>query len=113
MLPDLPHFTGRDESLRRLLTLVHDRAVRVVAVEGIPGVGKTSLATHLAYRVAGDFPDGQLHAELRGLDPDAALVPGEVLQAFLHALGVRGPDIPEDDLARAALYRRVLARAGC
>jgi len=113
LLPDLPHFTGRGETLRRALALIHGRAahgaLRIVAVEGIPGVGKTSLATHLAYRVAGEFPDGQLYADLRGLDPDAALAPGEVLQAFLHALGVRGPDIPESDLARSGHYRSVLA----
>nr|WP_221379147.1 BTAD domain-containing putative transcriptional regulator [Actinoplanes polyasparticus] len=113
LLPDLPHFTGRGETLRRALALIHGRAaegaLRIVAVEGIPGVGKTSLATHLAYRVAGEFPDGQLYADLRGLDPDAAPAPGEVLQAFLHALGVRGPDIPESDLARSGHYRSVLA----
>ena len=113
LLPDLPHFTGRGESLRRALALIHGQAaagaLRIVVIEGIPGVGKTSLATHLAYRVAGEFPDGQLYADLRGLDPDAALAPGEVLQAFLHALGVRGPDIPASDLARSGLYRSVLA----
>ncbi|WP_329008784.1 tetratricopeptide repeat protein [Micromonospora rifamycinica] len=111
LLPDLPHFTGREDSLRRALAIIHGRAaaLRIVVVEGIPGVGKTTLATHLAYRVAGDFPDGQLYADLRGLDPDAALAPGEVLQAFLHALGVRGPDIPANDLARSGLYRSVLA----
>ncbi|MEV4726000.1 AfsR/SARP family transcriptional regulator [Micromonospora humida] len=111
--PDLPHFAGREESLRRAGALIHGRAtagaLRIVVIEGIPGVGKTTLATHLAYRVADEFPDGQLYADLRGLDPDAALAPGEVLQAFLHALGVRGPDIPVNDLARSGLYRSVLA----
>ncbi|KOX03229.1 AfsR/SARP family transcriptional regulator [Micromonospora profundi] len=113
LLPDLPHFTGRDKSLRRALALIHGRAggnaLRIVAIEGIPGIGKTSLATHLAYLVADEFPDGQLHVDLRGLDPDAALTPGEVLEDFLHALGVRGPDIPASYLARSGLYRSVLA----
>jgi tetratricopeptide (TPR) repeat protein len=59
--------------------------------------------------VAGEFPDGQLYADLRGLDPEAAPAPGEVLQDFLHALGVRGADIPQSDPARAGLYRSVLA----
>ncbi|MEV4830688.1 BTAD domain-containing putative transcriptional regulator [Micromonospora sp. NPDC049257] len=111
--PDLPHFAGRQASLRRVGALLHGRAtagaLRIVVIEGIPGVGKTTLATHLAYRVADEFPDGQLYADLRGLDPDAALAPGDVLQAFLHALGVRGPDIPVNDLARSGLYRSVLA----
>ncbi|MCM4084296.1 AfsR/SARP family transcriptional regulator [Paractinoplanes hotanensis] len=113
LLPDLPHFTGRGDSLRRALALIHGRTagspVRIVLIEGIPGVGKTSLATHLAYRVADEFPDGQLYADLRGLDPEAALTPGEVQQAFLHALGVRGPDIPQSDVARSGHYRSVLA----
>ncbi|MEU8821851.1 BTAD domain-containing putative transcriptional regulator [Actinoplanes sp. NPDC048796] len=113
LLPDLPHFTGRSETLHRVLTLIHGRAattpVGIVAIEGIPGVGKTSLATHLAYRVADEFPDGQLYADLRGLDPQAAEAPGDVLQGFLHALGVRGQDIPGSDSARATLYRGVLA----
>ncbi|MER5458472.1 BTAD domain-containing putative transcriptional regulator [Micromonospora sp. NPDC002389] len=111
--PDLPHFTGRRDSLRRALALIHGRtaagALRIVVFEGIPGVGKTSLATHLAYRLTDEFPDGQLYADLRGLDRDAALAPGEVLHSFLHALGVRGPDIPSSELARSGLYRSILA----
>lgn len=113
LLPDLPHFAGRRETLRQALDLVRAHATsgapQTLVMEGIPGVGKTSLAIHLAYRLAHEFPDGQLYVDLRGFGPDAALAPGEVLHAFLHALGVRDQDIPDSDLARSGLYRSMLA----
>jgi len=54
----------------------------IVAIDGVPGVGKSALAIHLAHRVAAGFPDGHLYAELRQGSPLS------VLASFLRALGV-------------------------
>ncbi|MET8546350.1 AfsR/SARP family transcriptional regulator, partial [Kitasatospora sp. NPDC004799] len=67
----LPDFVGRTTDLARL-----DRAAGAgragdgpVLVVGPAGVGKSALVTAWAHRVADRFPDGLLHAELRGLVP--------------------------------------------
>ncbi|MFE6056894.1 BTAD domain-containing putative transcriptional regulator [Kitasatospora sp. NPDC056446] len=108
---DLPDFTGRAEEVEALGDRLSDaggRAVVVSALDGMGGVGKTTLAVHVARMVRDHFPDGQLFADLRGADhtpPD----PGTVLAGFLRALGVAPAEIPPDTGERSALYRSALA----
>lgn len=103
----LPDFTGREELLDRLAAALTERersAPSVVALSGMGGVGKTSLAVQAAHRVRHHFPDGQLHAELRG--NSGRPVPAEaVLADFLTALGTDPRSLPEGLTARSALFR--------
>jgi hypothetical protein len=108
-----PHFTGRDAELMTLSARLErangtGRPAAVFVITGPAGVGKTALAIHWAHRVAGEFPDGQLHVDLRGFAPAGSpLDPADVLHAFLQALGVRpeavparrGPHVPAAELA--------------
>jgi DNA-binding SARP family transcriptional activator/tetratricopeptide (TPR) repeat protein len=80
----------------------------VSSVAGIGGIGKTSLAVHVAHRAQHRFPDGQLYATLRGVRAEPA-DPAFVLAGFLRALGVTETAIPDGLDERAALYRSVLA----
>lgn len=64
--PDVADFTGRDAELEQLeaqLLAAHGHAVVISAVHGKPGVGKSALAIHLAHRLAGQFPDGQVFCQ--------------------------------------------------
>ena len=109
---DLRVFTGRTDLLREGVALVRSdgSSVPILAFDGMPGVGKTTSAVHLAHLVAPRFPDGQLYADLRGFDPDNRMAqPADVLQAFLGALGVGQDAIPASLDARAALFRSVVA----
>ena len=104
-------FTGRHREIATLdaLSARRDRGVVVAVLEGMGGVGKTSLAVHWAQAVRQDFPGGQLFANLRGYGPGAPAEPGEVLHSFLRAFGVPAADVPADLDGRSALLRSVLA----
>lgn len=102
-------FTGRDRLVAELTdALSGDSAVVVSAVAGIGGVGKTSLAVHVAHQVRQRFPDGQLYVNLRGAHLEPA-DPAAVLASFLRALGVTDSAVPDGVDERAALFRSVLS----
>ncbi|MBC9724566.1 winged helix-turn-helix domain-containing protein [Streptomyces sp. TRM68367] len=95
MIPPAPtDFTGREREFdvlcRRLTPMAADgRAAfqpRRLLITGMPGVGKTALAVRVAHTVAGEFPDGLLHARLRADDGTVADC-GKVLVTLLRALG--------------------------
>jgi hypothetical protein len=104
-------FTGRAGEVTALHDLLTGgRGPTIVTISGGPGVGKTALAVHVARQARSAFPDGQLFADLQGSGATPA-APGEVLGAFLRALGIDGSAIPEDSHERAALFRSCLADA--
>lgn len=82
-------------------------AVRVVAITGRGGVGKSTLAVRVAHEVGHAYPDGHLHTDLAGPNGDDRT--GALLARFLRALGVAGPAVPEDKQERIELYRTILA----
>jgi tetratricopeptide (TPR) repeat protein len=108
---DIAEFTGRGEQLAQLAASLREAdgtAVKVCAIVGMAGVGKTRLAIRAAHELTRDgwFPDVQLWADLHGFHPDLAPTdPAVVLERFLRALGVQAHDIPTDAEERAGLYR--------
>jgi tetratricopeptide (TPR) repeat protein/transcriptional regulator with XRE-family HTH domain len=111
--PDLAGFTGRTRELAELdaaLAASGTTAPVIVVLSGTAGVGKTALAVHWAHRVAGRFPDGQLHVNLRGFDPAGpAREPDDVVRGFLDTLETPPERIPADPAARVARYRSMVA----
>jgi len=115
MLPAaIPDFTGRSVEVRYLLGSVQesraegeeDQAIPVNIILGRAGVGKTTLAVHVAYKLAKLFPDGQLFARLRGSDCQANL--RDILGRFLRVLGIPDTAIPAGIEERAEMYRNLL-----
>ncbi|MBO0918603.1 AfsR/SARP family transcriptional regulator [Streptomyces laculatispora] len=106
----VPDFTGRASFVRELgdrLATAEGSVMAVSALAGIGGVGKTTLAVHVAHQARKHFPDGQLYVDLQGAGSRAA-EPETVLGAFLRALGTADSAIPESLDERAALYRSTL-----
>ncbi|MGA2829205.1 MAG: tetratricopeptide repeat protein [Streptosporangiaceae bacterium] len=112
--PDIRDFNGRAEQVgqvtREIAAAVGSAqtALPIVCLSGQPGVGKTTLAIHVAHRIGEEFPDGQLYTNLRGADARAQ-DPADVLAGFLRELGVDGADIPAGIDERARMYRAHLA----
>jgi Tfp pilus assembly protein PilF len=101
------HFVGRTTELERLTSLVGGPVI-ITAIDGSAGIGKTTLALRWAHQAKDRFPDGQLHVNLRGFDPQAPMDPGRALHGFLETLGVPSQNVPTDLDSKAALYRSLL-----
>lgn len=106
---DVFSFIGRAGELRELTEAVlsEARGTGIIAVDGMPGVGKTTLAVHAAHRLAEHFPDGQFFLRLNAFTPGQRPVePADALVDLLLAIGVPARGIPSSLSARAALWRR-------
>ncbi|MBL1109807.1 tetratricopeptide repeat protein [Streptomyces sp. 5-8] len=109
---DLADFTGREVEMAELLrcaTQKGEQGPKIVALDGMGGSGKTSLAVRAAYQLVPEYPDGQLHIDLRGYTPgDQPVSAGTALDSLLRALGIPGDRIPDDTAGRTALWRATL-----
>jgi len=81
-----PRFVGRDDLMAGLVTRLTSGEARYFALEGLPGVGKTTLAVALAHgrQVLSHFEDGVLWASL---GPGEQADPMRALGAWATALG--------------------------
>ncbi|MGW6496044.1 tetratricopeptide repeat protein [Nonomuraea angiospora] len=107
---DVPDFTGREAQLAAVLAGVESS--RVVAIDGMAGVGKTCLAVHAAHRLGEDYPDAQLYLDLHGFTAGREpLGPDPALRALLAALDVPSEKIPQEGGIEplAACWRSELA----
>ena len=108
--PDTPSFTGRQQELGLITAAAAGTAAvagagscGVVAIGGMPGVGKTALAVHAAHLLAGRFPDRQLFLDLRGHTPGRDPVQAaDALAGLLSATGLDPRALPADLDGRAA-----------
>jgi len=112
---DTASFTGRQEQLAEIAAAAAGaaqagRVVAIHAIDGMPGVGKTTLAVHVGHLVADEFPDGQLFMDLHAHTPGHRPVdPAEALASLLAADGVDARYLPADLDGRAAMWRARLA----
>lgn len=100
-------FVGRTALIRGIgaQVLADTRAgTAICGVTGMPGVGKSALALHVAHRLRPHFPDGNLYGELDE-GRDAAQPVAEVLATFLRLLGVADHAVPACPHARTGLFR--------
>ncbi len=107
---DVADFTGRDEETAALLDAVNSgtlsRVVTISALDGMAGIGKTTLAVHVAHLLSATHGGGQLFVDLHGHTPGREpLEPGVALHRLLSQIGIDPGGIPHELEDRAALWR--------
>ncbi|WP_371404216.1 helix-turn-helix domain-containing protein [Kribbella sp. NBC_00662] len=111
--PAAQDFTGRDAQLEAMLSVLRNptgtAAVGLVAVTGMGGIGKTTLAVQAAHRLVDSYPDGHLYLNLRGYGPGTPMAATDALRQLLRSLGVDIQQIPDHVDEAAALLRSQLA----
>ncbi len=93
---EITPFIGRQGELARLQELLRDPAVRLIALVGPGGVGKTRLAWEATAKLQAVFAQGIIFVPLAHLN-----TPAELLPALLEALNIQLP--LGGDLRRAIL----------
>ncbi len=128
MLPRQVALEGRRAELEQLMgvmdtaagtaatvgTADQGNAARLVAISGMPGVGKTALAVGAAQKISGLYPQGQLYVNLRGHDGSQAPLRSETaLGMLLRGLGAPPESVPVGVDECAAMWRAMLASRRC
>ena len=106
--PDEPAFVGRSPAVAAMLAELAGSGPRIIAIDGMPGVGKSTLAVRVAH-LAGDLE--AFTVDLRGFATDRPPAdPAAVLDGLLRRLapaGSRAPHTTEDKIER---FRELAAR---
>ncbi|HWG25129.1 tetratricopeptide repeat protein [Actinospica sp.] len=106
-------FTGRATQIETMLNALPRSGsgaagqTPVVVVCGGGGVGKTTLAVHVAHQAAQHYPDGALYVDLRGVDANPR-DPADVLASWLSALGEAPETVPASLDDRANRFRTLV-----
>lgn len=101
-------FTGRTKEIDELVKLLTEsKRAAISGLTGMGGVGKSTLASFVAQKVAGNFPDAAMWIDLQGMD-DKPLAPTDAMRQVILSFN------PTEDLRKATddeiaqMYRAVL-----
>ena len=106
-IPPPPHdFAGRAEDLTKLLKMFKHGGMTISGLQGMGGVGKTTLALKLAEKLTPQYPDAQIYLDLKGVSPS----PLSTSEAMAHVICAWHPDakIPTEENELRATYTSVL-----
>jgi tetratricopeptide (TPR) repeat protein len=106
-LPPPPRdFTGRRQEIEDLLNKLEQSGVSISGLQGMGGIGKTTLALKLAEQLSAKYPDAQFYLDLKG----ASSKPLTSAEIQAHVIRAYHPTtrLPEDEGALNGLYQSVL-----
>ena len=104
--PDLQQFVPRQVKSEDAIEVMQQAVLdqQVVAIGGQAGVGKSTLAIHLAHQLQTQFPDAQLYINLRGQDAQP-IQPTQALGYLLRSCGVAETTMPVELADRSRLFQ--------
>ena len=110
---DNPHFTGRAAEIDHLFGLISSEAdrgtVTIVAINGMAGVGKSTLAVHAAHLLGDRYPN-RFYLHLHTHDPiEEPVDPAAGLGTLLRTLGIPPERLGGTLEERAMQWRTQLA----
>jgi tetratricopeptide (TPR) repeat protein len=101
-IPDLPYFVGRQATIQAISqALRSSQHQSIYFIQGMPGVGKTSLAAKIAYRLRPYYPDGVLWARLDNCESMS------ILETFGRPFGLEASRYSDLD-SRSRVFRELL-----
>ncbi|MBV9925332.1 MAG: tetratricopeptide repeat protein [Acidobacteria bacterium] len=106
-LPTPPRdFTGRVRELGELMSRIAGGGATISGLQGLGGIGKTTLALKLAEQLAPRYPDAQFYLDLKGADKQ----PLSSADALAHVIRAYHPTakLPEAEAELQTLYRSLL-----
>jgi hypothetical protein len=96
---------GREPLLAELLDTA---SAKVILITGMPGVGKTSFALELGFRLRDRYPDGQVFVDVQGFGIRDPLSRDEVIKSVLTGLGYSEVELPSNPDHLLSVYRSAL-----
>lgn len=106
-LPSPPRdFTGRERELDELMRALEQGGITISGLQGLGGVGKTTLALKLAEQLTPRYPDAQFYLDLKGTSKKSL----SASDAMAHVIRAYQPTarLPEGEAELGAQYRTVL-----
>jgi hypothetical protein len=105
---DVADFAGRSAQVEKLLGVLSAPGgqAAISAIDGMGGLGKTTLAVHVAHRLTERYPDGQIVVDMAGTSA-APLSPAQALARVIRAFEPL-KQLPENVTELRPIYLSVL-----
>lgn len=111
---DFSGLLGRDNEIAIATRTIFDnygsRAVVISSFEGMPAIGKTTLAVRIAHLLSDKYPDAQLFIDCYGYtDGQKPLNPEQILDSLLFSFNISISRIPQKFEDKLSLWRQELS----